>query len=63
MPYLCWIYNGDGRQHEIVGINTCAIDMMNALSTDKTNILLVAHSSDYVCRLSLHIFRTYKTVC
>ena len=34
MPYLCWIYNDD-RQQEFIGINTCAVDMLNALPTDK----------------------------
>ena len=34
MPYLCWIYNDDIQQ-ECVGINTCAVDMLNALSIGK----------------------------
>ena len=34
MPYLCWIYNDD-IQNEFIGINTCAVDMLNALPTDK----------------------------
>ena len=29
MPYLCWIVN-DGIQHECIGINICAADMLNA---------------------------------
>ena len=45
MPYLCWIYNGD-IQHEFIGINTCAVDMLNALPTDKGKISLIAQSSD-----------------
>ena len=35
MPYLCWIYNDD-LQQECAGINTCAVDMLNALPTGKT---------------------------
>ena len=34
-PYLCWIYNDDIQQ-EFIGINTCAVDMLNGLPTDKT---------------------------
>ena len=34
MPYLCWIDNDD-TQHEFIGINTCAVDMLNALPTGK----------------------------
>ena len=34
MPYLCWVYN-DELQQECVGINTCAVDMLNALPVDK----------------------------
>ena len=49
MPYLCWIYN-DVIQHECVGINTCAVDMLNALPIDKGETLLIAHNSDYGCR-------------
>ena len=30
MPYLCCIYN-DEIQQECVGIDTCAVDMLNAL--------------------------------
>ena len=44
MPYSCWLYN-DETQQECLGINTCAIDMLNALPTDKHDILLTAHSS------------------
>ena len=33
MPYLCWICNG--IQREFIGINTCAVDIFNALPTDK----------------------------
>ena len=50
MPYLCWIYNDDIQQ-ELMGINTCAVDMWNALPTGKGEIVLIAHNSDYGCRL------------
>ena len=50
MPYLCWIYNG-AIQQELIGINTCAVDLLNALPTDKKEILLIAHNSDYDCIL------------
>ena len=49
MPYLCWIYNDDLHQ-ELIGIKTCAADVLNALPTGKKEILLVAHNSDYGCR-------------
>ena len=52
MPYLCWIYNDDIQQ-EFIGINTCAADMLNALPTDKKEILLIAHNSDYDYRFIL----------
>ena len=52
MPYLCCIYNDDIQQ-EFIGINTCAVDMLNALPTDKGEILLRAHNSDYGCRFIL----------
>ena len=48
MPYLCWVYKDD-IQHEFIGFNTCAADMLNALPTDKGDILLIAHNSDYDC--------------
>ena len=34
MPFLCWI-DSDDLQQECVGIKTCAVDMLNALPTDK----------------------------
>ena len=51
-PYLCWIYNDDIQQ-EFLGINSCAVDMLNGLPTDKGVILLIAHNSDYDCRFIL----------
>ena len=51
-PYLCWIYNDDIQQG-FIGINTCAVDMLIGLPTDKKEILIIAHSSDYDCRFIL----------
>jgi len=59
MPYLCWIYN-DGIQQECIGINTCAVDMLNALPTDKDELLLIAHNSDYDCRFILQYLQNPK---
>ena len=59
MPYLCWIYNDDIQQ-ECTGINTCAVDMFNALPTDKDELLLGAHNSDYDCRLTLQYLQKPK---
>ena len=56
IPYLCWIYNDDIQQ-EFIGINTCAVDMLNALPTDNDEILLIAHNSDYDCRFLLEYLR------
>ena len=48
MPHPCWIYNDDIQQGYI-GMNTCAVDMLDALPIGKGEILLIAHSSDYDC--------------
>ena len=48
MTYLCWVYSDDIQQ-EFTGINLCVIDMLTALSTDKYEITLIAHNSDYDC--------------
>ena len=61
MPYLCWVYNGD-LQQEFIGINTCAVDMLNALPHDKGEILLIAHSSDYDCRFILEYLENVKPI-
>ena len=61
MPHLCWIYNGDTQQ-EFTGINTCAVDMLNALPTDKGGILLIAHNSDYDCRFILEYLQNVKPI-
>ena len=61
MPHLCWIYNGD-IQHECVGINTCAVDMLDALPIGKGELLLIAHSSDYDCRFILECLQNVKPI-
>ena len=61
MPYLCWIYNDDIQQ-EFTGVNNCAIDMLNALPTDKGEILLIAHNSDYDCRFVLQYLQQVKPI-
>ena len=48
MPHLCWICNDDIQQ-EFIGINICAVDMLNALPTDNGEPLLIAHGSDHDC--------------
>ena len=59
MPYLCWIYNEDIHQ-ECADINTCAVDMLNALPTAKDERLLFAHKSDYHCRCILQYLENPK---
>ena len=59
MPYLCWIYNDDTQQ-EFIGISTCAVDMLNALPTDKKETSLIAHNSDYGCRSILECLQNVK---
>ena len=59
MPYLCWIYNED-IQKEVIGIISCAIDMSNALPTDKGDHLLIAQTSDYDCRFILQYLKQPK---
>ena len=56
VPHVCWLYN-DEIQQECIGINTCVLDMLNALPTGKNEILLIAHNSDYACRFCFRIFR------
>ena len=56
ITYLCWIYN-DEIQQECVGINTCAVDMLNALPTDKNEVLLIAHNSYYGCRFDYNFIK------
>ena len=61
MPHLCWIYNDDIQQ-EFIGINTCAVDMLNALPTDKGEILFIAHNSDYGCIFILDYLQNVKPI-
>ena len=61
MPYLCWIYN-DGTQQDFIGVNTCAVDMLYNLPTDKHEMLLIAHSSGYVCRFILKYLEHVKPI-
>ena len=61
MPYLCWIYNDDIQQ-EFIGFNTCAVGMLNALPTDKKEILPIAHNSDYGCRFISEYLQTVKPI-
>ena len=61
MPYLCWIYNDDIHQG-FIGINTCAVDTLNALPTDKKEILLIAHKSDYGCRFIVEYLQNVKPI-
>ena len=58
MPYLCWIHNNDTQQ-EIIGVNNCAIDVLNNSPTYKKYILLIAHNSDDECIL---IFKKLQNV-
>ena len=61
MSYLCWVYSDDIQQ-EFIGINTCAVDMLNALPTDKGGILFIAHNSDYDCRFILECLQNVKPI-
>ena len=60
-PYSCWVYNGEIQQ-ECIGINTCAIDMLKSLPTDKHEVLLIAHKSDYGCRFILEYLQHVKPI-
>ena len=61
MPYSCCIYNDDIQQ-EYIGINTCAVDMLNALPTDKKEILLIVHKSDYDCIFIFEYLQNVKPI-
>ena len=61
MPYLRWIYNADVQQ-EFTDVNNCVIDMLNNLPTDKYEISLTAHNSDYDCRLILNYLEHVKPI-
>ena len=38
MPYLCWVYNDDIQQ-ELIGVNNCAVGMLNGLPTSENDII------------------------
>ena len=61
MPYLYWLYS-DEIQQECIGVNTCAIDMLNSLPTGGNQILLIAHNSDYGCRFILEYLEHVKPI-
>ena len=61
MPHLCWIYNDDIQQG-FIGINTCAVGVLNALPADKGEISPVAHNSDYDCRFILEYLQNVKPI-
>ena len=61
MSYPCWIYNGDIQQ-EFIGINKCAVDMLNALPTAMKEISLIAHSSDYDCIFILEYLQNVQPI-
>ena len=60
-PYLCWVYNNDIQQ-ELIGINTCAQDMLNALPTDNKGNLLIAHNSYSDCKCILGYLQNVKPI-
>ena len=60
-PYLCWVYNNHIQQY-IIGINSCAVDILNGLPTDKKDFLLVAHNSDYGCRFILEHLQNKRPI-
>ena len=43
-------------------IKSRAVDILNGLPTDKTEILLVAHNSDYDCRFILKHLQNKKPI-
>ena len=55
------MYNGETQQ-ECIGINTCAIDMLNNLPTDKHDSLLKTHNANYGCRFILEYLQNVKPI-
>ena len=55
------MYNNDIQQG-FIGINTCAVDMFNALPIDKKEHLLIAHNSDYDCSFYLEHLQNTKPI-
>ena len=49
IPYLRRYETEDGLQCELVGIEKCAVDMLNNLP-NKPKIMTIAHNSNYDCR-------------
>ena len=45
-----------------LGINTCAVDMLNALPAGRKKILLIAHRLDYGCRFILEYLQNAKPI-
>ena len=45
-----------------IGINICAVDMLDALPTDKKEILQIAHNSNYGCRFILECSQNVKPI-
>ena len=56
VPYLCRYETEDGLQREFVGIDKCALDMLNNLP-NKPKIMTIAHNSNYDCRFLLRYLR------
>ena len=61
MLYFCWAFNGD-LQQGFVGINTFAVDMLDALPIGGNDILLIAHNSDYDCIFVLEYLENVKPI-
>ena len=61
MPYLCCIYSDD-IQKEFIGINKCAVGMLNAWPHDRGDVLLIAHNSDYDCRFILEYLQNVQPI-
>ena len=49
-------------QQELIGVNNCAVDMLNSLPIEKYETLLIAHNSYYDCIFIFNIFKC-KTYC
>ena len=58
-PYVCWTCNNEFQQ-ECTGVNKCITGKLNSLPTDKQQISLIAHSSNYDCRVLLPFSKMYN---
>ena len=56
VPYLCRYETEDGVTREFIGIERCALDMLNHLP-HKRHILLIAHNSNYDSRFLMKYIR------